>query len=200
MPLLDKTKISPNPFLRRALDRLEENRGQGAHTALLAALAQALLSCDKAGKVEPAFVQLLPEILRISDSQFGFLAEVCYSAAGIPYLESHAVIDVYKANFGPHDIVSGLQFHNLETLNGAILTSRQAVVANDPSTDPRSGGLPFGHARLDAYLGLPFLLDGELVGAVALANRPKGYSTTQVQLLAPLCEIGALLIAFCRSQ
>ena len=200
MPLLDKTKNSPSPFLRRALDRLDESRGQGAHTALLAALSQALTSCEKAGKVEPAFVQLLPEILRISDSQFGFLAEVCYSATGIPYLESHAVIDVYKANFGPHDIVSGLQFHNLETLNGAILTSRQAVVANDPSTDPRSGGLPFGHARLDAYLGLPFLLDGELVGAVALANRPKGYSTTQVQLLAPLCEIGALLIASCRSQ
>ena len=200
MPLPDKTANPDNPFLRQALDRLGEFRAEGVEADLLTALSQALATCDKARKVEPAFVQLLPEVLRISDSQFGFLAEVCHHSTGIPYLESHAVIDVYKANFGPHDIVSGLQFHNLETLNGAILTSRQPVVANDPSTDPRSGGLPFGHARLDAYLGLPFLLDGELVGAAALANRPDGYSTTQVQLLAPLCAIGALLIASCRNR
>ena len=200
MPLPERNKNPDDPFLHRAVDHLEEFRREGMQTALLAALAQALATCDNANKIEPAFVQLLPEVLRISGSRFGFLAEVCYNPAGAPYLKSHAVIDVYKPNFGPNDIVSGLQFHNLETLNGAILTSRQPVVANDPSTDPRSGGLPFGHAQLDAFLGLPFLLDGDLVGAAALANRPGGYSTTQVQLLAPLCEVGALLIASCRSR
>ena len=40
MPLLDKSKNSPNPFLGQALDRLDESRGQGGHTALLAALAR----------------------------------------------------------------------------------------------------------------------------------------------------------------
>ena len=190
-----------NPFFHRAVSRLEALRAEGGSIAvdLLSALARALTTCGATQDVERPFVQLLPEVLRISESQFGFLAEVCYSPAGDPYLKSHAVTDIYKPDFGPRDIVSGLQFYNLETLNGAIMTGRQPVVSNDPNRDPRSGGLPFGHARLKAFLGLPFLVDGELVGATSLANRPGGYSETQVRLLAPLCEIGGLLIATCRN-
>ncbi|MCZ6773244.1 MAG: hypothetical protein O7G83_14875 [Proteobacteria bacterium] len=57
---------------------------------------------------------------------------------------------MYKPNYGPHDIVSNLQFHNLDTLNGAVMTSRRPVLSNEPKRDPRSGGLPPGHARLEA--------------------------------------------------
>ena len=56
-------------------------------------------------------------------------------------------------------------------------------------------GMPPDHARLQAFLGLPFLVDGDLVGGVALANRADGYSEREVVLLSPLCEIGGLMIA-----
>ena len=166
---------------------------------LLSTLARGLMTCISTKEIERPFVQLLPDVLRISGSQFGFLAEVCYNSRREPYLKSHAVTNIYKPNFGRYDIVSGLQFHNLETLNGAIMTSRRPVLTNEPQTDPRSGGLPFDHFRVKAFLGLPFLVDDDLVGAVALADRPGGYSETEVQLLAPLCEIGGLMIAACRS-
>ena len=166
------------------------------------ALARALWCYTQTKSIERAFVQLLPDALSISGSRFGFLAEVEYGASGAPYFLSHAVVDVYKPDFGPEDIVSGLQFHNLDTLNGAVMTSGSPVLTNEPDRDPRRGGLPPGHAPLKSYLGLPFLVpdgarDSEhaLVGGAALANRPGGYSEADIALLQPLCDVAALMIA-----
>ena len=196
-----------NPFFRKAVLRLESfwaervvSQKDEASATLLSALAQGLTVYSAAESVTKAFVHLLPEVLRISESPFGFLAEVRYSAVNKPYLYSHAVTDIYKPGFGLYDIVTELQFHNLDTLNGAIMTGRRPVLTNDPPNDPRSGGLPFGHAGLKAFLGLPFLVDDDLVGATSLGNRPGGYSDRQVELLAPLCEIGGLLIATDRNR
>ena len=196
-----------DPFFRKAVSCLESlwkervaSQNDEASAALLSALARALTVYTRTESITKAFVHLLPEVLRISESPFGFLAEVRYSAVNKPYLYSHAVTDIYKPGFGLYDIVTELQFHNLDTLNGAIMTGRRPVLTNDPPNDPRSGGLPFGHAGLKAFLGLPFLVDDDLVGATSLGNRPGGYSDRQVELLAPLCEIGGLLIATDRNR
>ena len=196
-----------DPFFRKAVSRLESlwkervaSQKDEVSAALLSALAQALMVYSTTESVTKAFVHLLPEVLRISQSPFGFLAEVRYSAMNKPYLYSHAVTDIYKPGFGLYDIVTELQFHNLDTLNGAIMTGRRPVLTNDPPNDPRSGGLPFGHAGLKAFLGLPFLVDDDLVGATSLGNRPGGYSEREVELLVPLCEIGGLIIATDRNR
>ena len=196
-----------NPFFQKTVSRLESlwaervtSQRDEALAALLSALAQSLTVYSTTESVTKAFVHLLPEILRVSQSPFGFLAEVRYSAMNKPYLYSHAVTDIYKPGFGLYDIVTDLQFHNLDTLNGAIMTGRRPVLTNDPPNDPRSGGLPFGHAGLKAFLGLPFLVDDDLVGAASLGDRPGGYSEREVELLAPLCEIGGLIIATHRNR
>ena len=195
------------PFFRKAVSRLESlweervtNQNDESAAALLSALAQALTVYFTTRSVTKAFVQLLPEVLRVSQSPFGFLAEVRYSGLNKPYLYSHAVTDIYKPGFGLYDIVTDLQFHNLDTLNGAIMTGRRPVLTNDPPNDPRSGGLPFGHAGLEAFLGLPFLVDEDLVGATSLGDRAGGYSEREVELLMPLCEIGGLMIAADRNR
>ncbi len=196
-----------NSFFQETVSRIESlweervtNQKDSASAALLSALAQSLTVYSTTESVTKAFVQLLPEVLRVSQSPFGFLAEIRYSAPNKPYLYSHAVTDIYKPGFGLYDIVTELQFHNLDTLNGAIMTGRRPVLTNDPPNDPRSGGLPFGHAGLEAFLGLPFLVDEDLVGATSLGDRPGGYSAREVELLAPLCEIGGLLIATHRNR
>jgi len=182
-------------YLQHADALLQHYRQQGADAKLLDTLGEARDILVAEDNIEPALVHLLPTTLRTTRSEFGFLAEVAFNSAGDPYLKSHAVTDIYKPGFGLYDIVSGLQFYNLDTLNGAIMTERRPVLSNDPDSDPRSGGLPFGHTHLTAFLGLPFLLDGDIVGATALANRLDGYSQRDIDLLQPLCEIGALLIA-----
>ncbi len=204
---LNATADDGDPFFRKAISRLESlwderviSQNDESSAALLSALAQALTVYTTTESVTKAFVHLLPEVLRVSQSPFGFLAEVRYSAPNKPYLYSHAVTDIYKPGFGLYDIVTDLQFHNLDTLNGAIMTGRCPVLTNDPPNDPRSGGLPFGHAGLEAFLGLPFLVDDDLVGATSLGDRPGGYSEREIELLAPLCEIGGLLIATHRNR
>ena len=196
-----------NPFFRKAVSRLESlweqrvtNQNDESSAALLSALAQSLTVYSTTESVTKAFVHLLPEVLRVSQSPFGFLAEVRYSGVNKPYLYSHAVTDIYKPGFGLYDIVTDLQFHNLDTLNGAIMTGRRPVLTNDPPNDPRSGGLPFGHAGLEAFLGLPFIVNDDLVGATSLGDRPGGYSQREIELLTPLCEIGGLLIATHRNR
>ncbi|MAJ74605.1 hypothetical protein CMK13_16540 [Candidatus Poribacteria bacterium] len=141
----------------------------------------------KTNSIESFFVTLLPTLLQATKSQFGFLAEVRYSQMRDPYLLTHSVVDIYKPGYTIFDILSNLQFHNLGTRNGAVTTSKAPVLSNNPEFDPRSGGVSFGHGKIKTYIGLPFLLDNELVGAVALANRPTGYHSTDIDLLAPLC-------------
>ena len=153
---------------------------------------------DCAGGLTPAFVDLLPPVLECTGSTFGFLAEVVYATPQRPYLHSHAVVDIYKPNYTIRDIVTNLNFHNLDTLNGAIMTSRAPVIANAPASDPRSGGVPAGHRPIQSFLGLPFLVDDQLVGACAMANKSGGYANADVELCQPLCEIGGLLIAAAR--
>ena len=188
-------KNTQNPRLMAAFKAL--NFGQKCDSQALslnAVLCTALEIYCQCRSIETTFVALLPKILHLAHSRFGFLAEIRYRA-NTPYLHSHAVTNIYKPDFGPYDIVSNLQFHNLDTLNGAILTSRQPVISNDPQGDPRRGGIPFGHTELHTFIGLPFLLEDQLFGCIALANRPDGYDINVADFLAPLCCIASLLIA-----
>ena len=183
-----------HPYLDRAsshLDTLPPNHP--LHAPLSTALTTYTATSDRT----PTFVHLLPHILETTNSNFGFLAEVVYpnSNPTTPYLHSHAVVDIYKPNYTINDIVTNLNFHNLDTLNGAIMTSKAPVLATDPATDPRSGGVPVGHMKIAAFLGIPFIIDDQLLGACAMANKPGGYREAEIELCRPLAEIGGLLIA-----
>jgi hypothetical protein len=114
------------------------------HTALATALATYTANSN----LTATFVRLLPEILKTSASDFGFLAEVVYAT---------------------------------------------------PTNDPRSGGVPAGHMKLSCFLGIPFIVAGQLLGACAMANKPGGYTDADIEYCAPLAQIGGLLIAADRS-
>lgn len=162
---------------------------------VLLALANALRTYELTHSLAETFTELLIEVLNFSHSAFGFLAEVRSDRDGNPYLYSHAVTDIYRDNFTRFHVVGGLSFYNLNSLNGAILTSARPVLSNDPANDPRSGGLPFGHAELQAFLGVPFFAAEKLVGACAVANCKEGYDSAALDLFAHVAEIGGCLVA-----
>ena len=185
-------------YLDRAASKLETLQRQhpqpSTTSELLTALSAALDTYIYTPDLTKTFVQLLPELLHISESDFGFLAEVAYQGE-TPYLQSHAVVDIYKPNYTRYDIVSNPNFWNLDTLNGAIMTSKALVVSNDPNNDRRAGGVPLGHMKLQAFLGMPFMLEGELLGASSMANKPGFCGGADVELVGHVAEIGGLLIA-----
>jgi signal transduction histidine kinase len=93
-----------------------------------------------------------------------------------------------------------LEFRNLDTLFGAVMKTGEPVISNNPSTDPRRGGLPPGHPPLHAFLGLPVHHRGQLLAMVGIANRPGGYDESVVEYLRPLLATCGSIIQADRSD
>ncbi len=138
------------------------------------------------------FEHLLSDFLNLTESEYGFIGQVLYDQNGAPFVKSQAMTNIawneetqalYEENRA-----SGLEFKNLDTLFGAVITTREAVVSNDPENDPRSGGLPKGHPPLSAFLGVPVFFGEEMVAMLGVANAPNGYSVSTVEYLAPLIK------------
>jgi PAS domain S-box-containing protein len=144
------------------------------------------------------FDTLLPEILSLTGSAFGFIAEVWRDAQGAPYLKVFNLTDIAWDEATRRHVEqrrdSGLEFRNLHSLLGEAVLTQQPVIANDPASDPRRAGLPPGHPPLHAYLGVPLQQGGVLVGVVGLANRPGGYDEALVRLLQPLFGTVAFIL------
>lgn len=154
-------------------------------------------------KPELLFDVLLDELLDLSGSEYGFIGEVLQTAEQVPYLRSRAITNIawdeetraLLARLSPN-----LEFRNLKTLFGAVMTTGQPVISNDPAHDPRAGGLPPGHPPMHAFLGLPFYRGENMIGMVGIANRPGGYDETLVRYLQPVLATCAQLLEGYRNR
>lgn len=151
-----------------------------------------------------AFDRLLDSLLESTDSKYGFIGEVHHIEDGRPYLRTHAITNIawneesreLFEKLGPR----GFEFFNLDTLFGAVITSEQPVIANQPATDPRAGGLPPGHPPLDAFFGIPFIFEGNLVGMAGIANRTGGYDDQVLEDMQPVIATCTSLIQAMRTD
>jgi PAS domain S-box-containing protein len=129
---------------------------------------------------------------------------VLQTETGDPYLKTHAITNIAWSEetrrFYKENAPSGMEFNNLNTLFGAVMTTGKLVLANEPATDSRRGGLPEGHPDLNAFLGLPFYHGKDLVGMMGLANRPSGYDEKLAEFLEPLCNTAADIVLKYRSE
>ena len=160
-----------------------------ASAELLAAISRIQYGFIAHAESPAVFDNLLAEVLHLTQSEYGFVAEVRRTQKGEPFLKCHAITNIAwndetRALF--ERLAPNLEFYNLNTLFGAVVRTGRAVIANDPANDPRRGGLPAGHPPLNAFLGLPVYLGEELVGMIGLANRPEGYTEGDVEYLQPL--------------
>ncbi|MCO5097784.1 MAG: GAF domain-containing protein [Rhodocyclaceae bacterium] len=177
---------------------LEQNR-------MLHAVSEAQADFISDADPHPTFNRLLTQLLDITDSQYGFIGETPRNAEGTPYLRIYAISDLSwdDASRGLYQSVvkGGFEFRNPNSLFGQVLSSGKPLLSNAPASDPRRGGLPQGHPPLNAFMGLPLYRGGELVGMVAVANRPGGYEEAQIAQLQPFTTTCAALIdAYHNSQ
>lgn len=162
------------------------------YSRLLGAITTA--QAQLVGVVEPdsLFDGLLRALLDLTDSEYGFIGETLRTANGDPYLKTHAITNIAwnqeTRRFYEDNAPNGLEFHNLKTLFGTVLTDEVPVIANSPATDRRRGGLPDGHPPLLAFLGLPLRSGGQMIGMAGVANRPDGYDEQLVQNLEPFLQ------------
>ena len=144
------------------------------------------------------FAELLGHLLSLTDSEYGFIGEVRYGETKLPYLKTRAITNIAWSPetqaFFSENAPKGLEFTNLKTLFGEVLTTQQAVISNTPNTDARSGGIPEGHPALTAFAGLPLFRGNRFIGMVGIANRPGGYQQDIIDFIDPLLATCAQLI------
>ncbi len=136
------------------------------------------------------FNTLLLEILRLTGSHYGFIAEVQRDEHGVVRFRALSISNVawneedrayYEAN-----ALSDFCFTSARGLHVEAFLSASPVIANDPAHDPRRSGLPAGHPPLHTFLGLPIKRGEEIVGILGLANCPQGYDMAMVDYLEPV--------------
>lgn len=171
--------------------------------AMLGALARAQADFILDAEPKVTFSRLLEHLLQASESEYGFIGEVLKDEQGSPFLRAFAITDISWDDASralyQHYVNGSFEFRNLKTLFGHVLATGKTVIANDPATDPRRGGLPAGHRPLECFLGLPLYRGEALIGMIGLANHPGGYEEAVVTELDPLLRTCALLIEAFRS-
>ena len=163
----------------------EFNKVNALLESINSAQSQFILEADAAD----IFDALLKNILSLTRSEYGFIGEVIFTAEGKPYLKTHAITNIAwneetKALYEKY--APNMEFYNLKTLFGEVMITGRPVISNNPSADPRRGGLPQGHPPLNSFLGVPFYHGNNLVGMVGIANRPSSYDEGIIEYLQPL--------------
>ncbi len=152
----------------------------------------------------PLFEDLLRAILELTGSEGGIIGETLVDDSGQPYLRTHAVINIaweeQTLRLHEEQVTDGTEPAKLETLLGRVLSSEAPVMANSPSVDARSAGLPEGAPPLEAFLGIPLCRGGVMVGVVGVANRAEGYENELVARLEPLFQTCANAICALRAE
>lgn len=175
-----------------------------ASAQLLSSVTKALGLYVRSADPTELFAGLLGDLLALTGSDYGYIAEVLYDEAGDPFLRTWAITNIAwndetREMYEQFAVLGGgLEFRNLDTIFGwGLREGGRLVVANEPATDPRSSGRPDGHPPLETYLGVPIFHGPELVGQFGVANRRGGYDLQLVHDLAPFtAAVGNLINAY----
>ena len=121
----------------------------------------------------------LDVILKITESEYGFISEIKHSPQGIPYIKTFSITDISwneeTRNLYDEKSKDGLEFHNLNTLFGEVVKTGEVMLTNNPVSHPKSVGIPNGHPMLNSFLGVPLHYAGKFVGMIGVANKKDGY-------------------------
>ncbi len=198
------TEEATNKLKDDANKRIKNEQEKQRTLLQLQRINEIQLNFFQSGSKNKAFDKLLQTFLESTESEYGFIGEILHTQEDQPYLKTHAITNIawneetqllYDQNFE-----LGLEFYNLETLFGQVISTGERVLTNNPSEHPAAGGIPPGHPPLKAFLGIPLKVGLQLVGMVGIANRPQGYDEDICQFIQPMIISAANLIQVLRNE
>ncbi|MFO7803653.1 MAG: response regulator [Desulfovermiculus sp.] len=164
----------------------EDNLLRQKAESKLREVAQALLSPSSLSEVSELVLGAAKELTR---SKYGFVGTIDSQTNN---LVSHTLSRTIWSSCQVPD--KTIIFDTFKGLWGWVLTHHTPLLCNHPDQDPRSTGVPPGHIPIANFLSVPVLLQGTLVGQIALANCPQGYSQRDLELVNQLGMIYALAV------
>ena len=145
-----------------------------------------------------SFGNMLRILLEITQSEYGFIAEVLHDGDEQPYLKTQAILsdswstetsEYYRENYS-----GGVEFKKLNTLLGRAILTGKPVISDNPDNEALKEELPKELPEMRDYMGIPFYYKDVLIGMVGLANKPKGYNDRDVHLLDPFMATCSTLL------
>lgn len=152
------------------------------------------------GVAAPAVLaELLDRALDLTGSRAGFLAERAVDPSDkTASLRIHALADLSVVTDdgepGAPEDLDQIADRPLDDLYGQAAETGRPVVANDVAGGAGGSGSPPGGLEVQRYLGLPLIVDDEVVGQLGLCNRPDDYDDTLIASLEPLASSAAELL------
>ncbi len=199
------TQIERAALARRDdLQRSAANRRLAVQNRLLQAISRAQGEFMASSGPETAFDGLLQDFVALSDSGYGFIAEVQAepgeAPSALPTLACRAVARLewdaaLRARRTREALEDPAFTYRLVRLLEPGLAAGQPVITNVPGPGIATDQAP-DHPALDSFIGVPVRSSGQLLAYIGLANRPGGYGAELLDMLAPLVHTtGQLLLA-----
>jgi len=150
------------------------------------------------------FDQILSDLLALSYSNIGFIAEVLYDKKSQSYLEVRAMgqrfeSSSYLANF-IENLIKRTELNDRKNVLAEVIRSGAPVISNNLDAERKFLTLEDGTPPLSTFLGVPLYHGTQLVGMFGLANSPDGYHESFLYTLAPLATATANLIWAMRNE
>ncbi len=161
-------------------------RWESAVNAAVADLARALISRTD---LEDIAVLVLEHARKLTGSDFGYVGYIEQETGAL--VSTSLTHDIWDSCEVPD---KGVVFKEFKGLWGWVLENRQSILVNNPREDPRSTGIPEGHVPIHRFLSTPAMVNGELLGQVALANKQDPYKTEELEAAERLASLYALAV------
>ncbi len=156
--------------------------------------------------VQPSamFDQILADLLSLSYSNIGFIAEIVYDDKRQHNIEILSMAQRYEssgylASF-IEDLVKNAESGDNRNVLGEVMRSGAPLISNNLDTEKNFRTLDDGTPPLSTFLGVPLYHGTQLVGIFGLANSPDGYQESFLYTLAPLATATANLIWALRNE
>ncbi|SFR64967.1 PAS domain S-box-containing protein [Marinobacter daqiaonensis] len=164
---------------------------------LLNMLHDSLTAFVLEGRFRTTLDTMLKKLLELTESDFGYMAEVLHGHDDKPYLRIQAITDI-SWNASSKEMFSRVgtdrfEFRELDNLLGACIREGKPVVV-DPQSGISFSHLPPGHPEIRTFLSVPIFIGPELVGTFALANRQQGYDEKLIEFLRPFSATYGVII------
>jgi PAS domain S-box-containing protein len=140
------------------------------------------------------FKSLLPDILELTDSEFGCIGEIVTSK----HEQRFVVYAINSIAWSAEDrriyeVDASYNIQNLPSENpfGRVIRTGKNLIENNMVIDFRSRAIPRGCPPLSSFLGMPIYYGTRLIGMLGLANRSGGYDEAVIEHLGPVVSTSA---------
>ncbi|MBW1803385.1 MAG: GAF domain-containing protein, partial [Deltaproteobacteria bacterium] len=182
--------------LGRILERVKAQEELTWELAVNASLSELYKPIISSSSIEDIAGIILEQAKKLTRSRYGFVSTIDPDTGNNV---SHTLTEMMSGQCDVTPERKTIAFPRSEdgtyaALWGHALNTGEGFFTNTPQTHRASKGLPEGHIPIDRFLSVPVILDGDLGGQIALANKDDVYSDRDLKAIHRFAEFFALAI------